>query len=308
MNRLSRCGVALVPLMLLLGCGGGSDEGVETMPVAVVPSPAPAPAPTPTPTPTPSPAPTQTLPPVNATRWTPSVSDTWQWQLSGAINTNYDVKVYDVDLVDVPQATITRLHAQGRRVVCYFSAGSSENFRPDFSSFLPADMGNPLEGWPGERWLDIRSENVRGIMRRRMDLAVSKSCDGVEPDNVDGFANTNGLRLTAEDQLGYNRFLAAEAHRRGLAVALKNDLDQVAALVGDFDFAVNEQCHEYAECNQLRPFIAAGKPVFNAEYANRYQTNSGGARTTLCTTARTESFRTLVLPLDLNDTSRFSCD
>ncbi len=288
----------LLPLLLIGGCGGGSggDEGV--VPIAVVPTP----APTPTSAPTPTPA------PVATTRWTPAIGDTWQWQLSGPVDTRYDVRVYDVDLVDVPQATITRLHAEGRRVVCYFSAGSAENFRPDYASFLPADMGSPLDGWPGERWLDIRSDNVRGIMRRRLDLAVTKSCDGVEPDNVDGYANSNGLRLTAADQLDYNRFLAAEAHRRGLAVALKNDLDQVAALVGDFDFAVNEQCHEFAECGDLRPFIAAGKPVFNAEYASRYRTNSDGARTALCATARAESFRTLVLPLELDDTFRFSCD
>ncbi|WP_426341066.1 endo alpha-1,4 polygalactosaminidase [Pseudoduganella sp. S-14] len=27
-------------------------------------------------------------------------------------------------------------------------------------------------------------------------------------------------------QLGYNRFLASEAHRRGMSIALKNDTDQ----------------------------------------------------------------------------------
>ena len=31
----------------------------------------------------------------------------------------------------------------------------------------------------------------------------------------------------ADDQLAYNRFLANAAHTRGLAIALKNDLDQV---------------------------------------------------------------------------------
>ena len=33
-----------------------------------------------------------------------------------------------------------------------------------------------------------------------------------------------------------------------------------------FDFQVNEQCFEYNSCNDLIPFIAAGKPVFNIEY------------------------------------------
>jgi hypothetical protein len=51
-----------------------------------------------------------------------------------------------------------------------------------------------------------------------------------------------------------------------MAVALKNDLDQVDELVDDFDFAVNEQCVQYDECTALLPFIRAGKAVLHAEY------------------------------------------
>ena len=75
-----------------------------------------------------------------------------------------------------------------------------------------------------------------------------------------------GFPLTYIDQLVYNRLLASEAHRRGLAIGLKNDLPQVMDLVADFDFAVNEQCFEYDECEHLLPFIEKGKPVFHTEY------------------------------------------
>ncbi len=44
----------------------------------------------------------------------------------------------------------------------------------------------------------------------------------------------------------------------GLAVGLKNDLDQLVDLVGDFDFAVNEQCYRFNECNKYTPFEAGG--------------------------------------------------
>lgn len=46
------------------------------------------------------------------------------------------------------------------------------------------------------------------------------------------------------------------------ASALKNDLNQIPLLEPFFDFSVNEQCHEFAECNAMAPFVAAGKPVF----------------------------------------------
>jgi hypothetical protein len=32
------------------------------------------------------------------------------------------------------------------------------------------------------------------------------------------------------------------------------------------DFEINEQCFQYDECGRLEPFIAAGKPVYGAEY------------------------------------------
>jgi hypothetical protein len=52
-----------------------------------------------------------------------------------------------------------------------------------------------------------------------------------------------------------------------VAVGLKNDLDQVAALAPSFDFAVNEECAGYSECGVLSAFTKAGKPVFHAEYS-----------------------------------------
>lgn len=252
------------------------------------------------------------MPPVTEGDWfRPTVDTTWQWQLqpdeAGEVSTVYDVDVYDLDLFEAPDETIAELHAAGRRVVCYFSAGSYEDFRPDADQFAERDLGEPLGDFPDERWLDIRSESVRLIVLARLDLAAARGCDGVEPDNVDGFANESGFDLTAADQLAFNRLIANEAHRRGLSVGLKNDLDQVPQLEAYFDFSVNEQCHEYDECGLLAPFIEAGKPVFNAEYDAPY-VNNDAAREALCEDALRGGLRTLVLPLDLDDAFRWSCD
>ena len=253
-----------------------------------------------------------TDPPVDGGDWyRPEVTATWQWQLQpgagGGINTGYDVDVYDVDLFDVSDAIIDGLHAEGRRVICYFSAGSFEDFRDDAGRFAAAELGTSLDGFADERWLDIRSANVRAIMLDRLDFAAQRGCDGVEPDNVDGYANDSGFPLTSADQLEFNRFLADAAHERGLAVGLKNDLDQIAELVAHFDFSVNEQCHEFDECDALQPFIDAGKPVFNAEYEDRF-VNDAAARAEICASAAAQGIHTLVLPLDLNDSFRFSCE
>ncbi|EYC50616.1 endo alpha-1,4 polygalactosaminidase [Hylemonella gracilis str. Niagara R] len=236
------------------------------------------------------------------------MTDTWQWQLKDTINTGYDVAVYDIDLFDTSTAQIAALQAAGKKVVCYFSAGSSEDWRDDFQDFEAADMGNPLDSvWVGEKWLDTRSSNVRNIMRKRLDLAQTKGCDGVEPDNVDGYDNDTGFPLTEATQLDYIRHLAAEAHARGLAIGLKNNVAQLNSLVDDVDFAVNEQCHEYEECEAYEIFITKGKPVFNAEYADRY-VNNATDRQIMCEASRVLNIRTLVLPLELDDAFRQSCD
>ena len=240
----------------------------------------------------------------------PGVDTTWQWQLQpnadDTLNISYDVDLYDLDLFDTPASVIDQLHAQGKRVIGYFSAGSFEDFRSDASEFQAADLGNPLDGYPDERWIDVRSSNVRRIMQARLDLAAEKGFDGVEPDNMDGYTNNPGFAFSAADQLDFNRFIAEQAHSRGLAVGLKNDLDQIPQLVDLYDFAVNEQCHEFDECDALTPFIAAGKPVFNAEYLSRYRTDTV-AREELCADAQSRSFQTLVLPEDLDDSFRLSC-
>ncbi|WP_446902399.1 endo alpha-1,4 polygalactosaminidase [Burkholderia sp. YIM B11467] len=272
---------------ILQACGDGSSDPLSSKAFAATRPAAPTPARV-------------------GSHWAPVVSDTWQWQLRGKLNTSYDVAIYDIDLFDTDPATIAALKQAGRKVVCYFSAGSSENWRPDFSKFKESDQGKKLDDWEGERWLDIRSSNVRDIMTARLDRAVSKGCDGVEPDNVDGYANDTGFPLQDSDQYAFNVFIANEAHKRNLAVGLKNDVDQLVALEPSFDFAVNEECNEHKECGGYTVFTSKNKPVLNAEYASKYRTPSG--QRTLCDAARALNMRTLVLAKKLDDSYRFSCE
>jgi hypothetical protein len=93
--------------------------------------------------------------------WQPQPGTSWQWQLTGSVDTSIDVVMYDIDLFDVPQATIDSLHADGRIVICYFSAGSREDWRPDAGEFPQGAIGNRLDNWPGENWIDIHDATVR---------------------------------------------------------------------------------------------------------------------------------------------------
>jgi hypothetical protein len=202
-----------------------------------------------------------------ATRRVPRPGTPWQWQLTTPVDTSVDAEVYDIDGVEAGADTVATLHRAGRTVICYVNAGAAEDFRPDHAAF-PDDVQGGPDGWNGERLLDIRRLDVLApIMAARFDMCRQKGFDGVEADLVDGYVQDSGFPLTAADQLTYNRMLADLAHERGLSIGLKNDLDQVADLVDEFDFAVNEQCFQYEECDRLAPFVRAGKAVFTAEYA-----------------------------------------
>ncbi|MFK7890228.1 MAG: endo alpha-1,4 polygalactosaminidase [Granulosicoccus sp.] len=198
--------------------------------------------------------------------WSPSPGTSWQWQLQGVIDTSFDVDMYNIDLFDTPASTINQLKTRGITVICYFSAGSYEDWRSDANTF-PAQIRGASNGWPGEQWLDIRAiDTLSPIMQARLDLAANKGCDGVEPDNIDGHTNATGFVLSAWDQRNYNIWLAEQAHARNLSIGLKNNLSQVVELEPYFDWALNESCLEYNECELLTPFIEAGKAVFGVAY------------------------------------------
>ncbi|WP_220725887.1 endo alpha-1,4 polygalactosaminidase [Arthrobacter cheniae] len=229
-------------------------------------------------------------------RWLPAPTTSWQWQLSGDLDLEVDADVFDVDYERTTRAEADTLKRDGRRLICYLSAGSWEDFRADAGAFPPAVLGDVLSGWPNEQWLDIRRLDVLlPIMAARMDTCVEKGFDAVEPDNVDGYLNATGFPLTAADQLAYNRAVAELAHFRGLSVALKNDVDQIPDLVDDFDFAINEECVRYAECDLYDPFTDAGKAVLHVEY----QGSLG-----FCAETERRGLSSMLKPLDLGAVRR----
>jgi hypothetical protein len=191
----------------------------------------------------------------------------WQWQLQGRLDLGLPASVYDVDGFETKVAAVAALHRGARKAICYLDVGSWESYRPDRGEFPAAVIGRGYEGFPDERWLDVsRYRLFRKPLEARIATCARKGFDAVEPDNLAGFENKTGFAITAAQQLRFNRWIAAQVHRRGMAVALKNDPEQAAQLVGSFDFAIVEECFEYDECGRFSPFVRAGKAVFEAEY------------------------------------------
>jgi hypothetical protein len=201
-----------------------------------------------------------------ASWWLPPQQLTWYWQLQGSVPNDEPVAAYDIDGFETSAAEVAALHSQGKHVICYIDAGTAEKFRPDYSSF-PASVLGRSNGWPGERWLDIRQLSIiEPIMTARFRMCREKGFDAVEPDNIEGYANKTGFPITAQQQLTYNEWVAQEVHSLGMAVLQKNDGEQSVELEPYFDGALSEQCNQYRECADFQLYLSTGKPVLNAEY------------------------------------------
>jgi hypothetical protein len=210
--------------------------------------------------------------PLAVSRWRPPAGTTFSIILSVAPTTvTTPARVIDFDLFDIKGSTVRALKHGGKRALCYFSAGSWENWRPDKNAFPKSVLGKPLDGWPGERWLDIRKLDLLAApLRARLDLCKQKGFDGVDPDNVDGFNADTGFPLTKVHAINYLRFLASEAHARGLAIGLKNATEIAPTLLPVMDFAVTEDCFKQGWCQVSQNFIARNKPVFAIEYTDNH--------------------------------------
>jgi hypothetical protein len=208
---------------------------------------------------------------------TPGTS--WQWQIDGETvdetvldDVDNPKKMYDIDLFAATVGTIDRLHAKGITVICYLETGGWESYRPDAALYPVSVLGNGVEGYPDERFVDIRQINVLlPLVASRLDIAVSKGCDGIEPDLDDTYDGYDtGFPLTQDDQLAFNRAVADAAHARGLSIGLKNgaspDGSFERAMAQFTDWALNEECNAFDECAGYSVFIDQNKAVFQVEY------------------------------------------
>ena len=215
------------------------------------------------------------LAPLAAHAGAPRQGSTWHLQLDG-VPPSTGVDVYDIDGTDTPAADVARLKADGAVLVCYLNAGAAEDWRDDADRFRADVVGTPMDGWAGERWVDVRRlDALLPIMGARMDTCARKGFDAVDPDNVDAYIQDTGFDISVEESARYVVELARLAHDRGLAFGLKNSVELLPYVEEDIDFAVNEECAAWDECGAYDPVIASGRAVLHIEYTPTCTTPPG---------------------------------
>jgi len=248
---------------------------------------------------------------------------TWQWQLSGGVDTRIldhvrnSRKMFDIDPFsgDTAPGTVALLKRKHIAVVCYMETGAIENYRSDYQAFVNAGVVRAqMPGYPAENFVDINNPRTYSLMVARLRRAKAMGCQGIEPDIDDtyfedpNYSGDNsvtstfaGFSLTWGQQLNYDRKIARAAHSLGLTIGLKNAPDQafVHAMAPSIGFAVVEQCFEYSECSPYTQLIRAHKAVFEVEY--------NLAPSKFCGQANRLGFDALYKGVDLLATPRVAC-
>ncbi len=247
---------------------------------------APAPAPSPTPdmgtAPDMAPAPTPTPTPNSGIALPPSGKIVWDWQI-GADGDSHIVapagaRLMDVDGFGTSAAKVAQMKAAGIYTVCYINAGSYQPGYPD-SSLYPSYLKIQADAdWPGEYFLDVTDVFKPGsvlasILDARFQMCKDKGFDALEPDNLQNDENVSGGKITTQQQIDFNGWVADHAHAHGLAVFQKNGPDKILLkdktgkmMVEKFDGILNEECQRYSECGPLAEYISRGKPALDVEY------------------------------------------
>ena len=90
-------------------------------------------------------------------------------------------------------------------IICYFNAGLAQPSDCDWESTWQTPQYSGLLGksydppFGEEKWINIKNQTGIDLIKRRVTLARDLGCDGVDPDNIDGYTNdvggANGVRF-----------------------------------------------------------------------------------------------------------------
>jgi hypothetical protein len=224
----------------------------------------------------------------------------WQWELDHALRldnasdmgTNDRLPdgqpappptIYDIDGIDNPAKTVSALHLQGDKVICYVEVGAAGNYYTAKAEGLTTTYYQQLKGagvlglrlpdYP-ERFLNIASPKTLAIIESMIKAqCAAKGFDAVETDLDETYAGADGptgFSLSRHVEVAYMEALAGYMHSLGLAWIAKNPDDtgdRYPTLIAPFaDGVLTEQCNEYKTCSALSAFLGT-KAVFDAEYS-----------------------------------------
>lgn len=228
----------------------------------------------------------------------------WDIQFEEPFNFSRDVWMMDLDGEFTAAEDVAALRERSVTPICYVAVGTWENYRGDAQDFPDELLGKTWPEWPDERYLDIRNlDKLLPLMRARFEMCRDKGFLGIEADVQDLHWADTGFPIKREHQVAYSQELANMAHEMGMTFGQKNSPDLVDDLIGYSDFIVTEDCFYNGWCDDVLPYVAAGKPVFAIEY-----TDTGVDFAKACAYGRETGIDFILKDRDLNGDAYRACN
>jgi len=188
---------------------------------------------------------------------------------------NEKADIVEVDLTHVE--SVKQFHKLGKKVICYFSGGTAEDFRDDYREYFKHEglVRDVYDEWSQERFVDYRKDSLKPILTARIKRAKEIGCDGIDVDNIDLYQikkvkNWNNP-ITKNDAIRFSNWFTSTIHNYGMSVGLKNCYDMVNDVKNIFDFGISEDCANKGECQYYTNFLKSQKPVFAINYSTNYK-------------------------------------
>jgi len=204
--------------------------------------------------------------------WRPDQYQSWNIILGSKIDIGKEkAEIVEIDLEHAKDYT-SDYHNRGKKVICYFSGGTVEDYRDYFKEYKSHSglVRDRYPEWPEEYFIDYRREEYKPLITERIKEAIKYGCDAIDVDNVDLYQLSAvkkwSDKITKEDAIKFTSWLGQKAHSLGISVGLKNCLDIIDTVGKYYDFAINEGCIKRNECYWYKNFLATGKPVFGITY------------------------------------------
>ena len=169
---------------------------------------------------------------------------------------------------EVPNA-IDALHAKGNSLSAYISIGTGEAWRDDFEELQPYLSTQMWKEWEGEYYLSVISPEVVEVMHRRIDQIAQWGFDWIEFDNMDWYSEETKaqyhLTLTQEEADAYVHELCDYTHQKGMQCMAKNRLKGFEAFDG-ITYESSPQIFNWWDHQATQSFLDAHKLVIINHY------------------------------------------
>eukprot|EP00834_Sanchytrium_tribonematis_P001924 NODE_51_length_31136_cov_0.357670.p12 type:complete len:290 gc:universal NODE_51_length_31136_cov_0.357670:18418-17549(-) len=187
----------------------------------------------------------------------PDTGASYYHQETGDIKMDEDVSIYSIPLFS--GELIKQLQSKGKKVLCQYSVGVWRQGQPALDKKY---MGNEIQS--NVFALNVKEDAVKNYVSQFIQKAEDFGCDGFEPLDMNVYSRDNGLDITLDDQFSYSKWLADQAHSKGLFIGMYNAVLQLAA-IDSFDYAVAINCFMTNNCVNYSQVISKAKPVFDME-------------------------------------------